>query len=131
MIHPLSSEKGFTLYLAFISLLLISGLTLHVASLYEQEVKWFELERKEALFNHAKFEAMEEMMRSRELHEFNDRFIYKISGVQVQVQITCFNDQEIWYRYTMTYRDTEREDFYQWLIDDHVYRLAPQGSTCS
>lgn len=131
MIPCLTSEKGFTLYVTFVSLLLLSGIMLHVASLYEQEAQWFELERKEALFHHAKFEVMEDIMLSRETHALHDVFSYRISEVKVDVQITCMDDRQIWYSYTMSHGDTERRDVYQWLMKDRVYRLAPQGSTCS
>lgn len=128
---PIRSEGGFSLYLSFICLFLLSGLLLQVSGFYGQELNWFELEKKEALFQHAKYEAMEQVMQMPRNHQQNDTFSYLINDVRVEVNVICINQTEIHYGYVMTYRDSSRNDIYQWLIDDQLFRLAPLGVTCS
>lgn len=82
------NERAFTLYLTFSMLLLLTGLLLHVAAQYEQESKWLELERSEAIMHHAKTESLRDFLTQHPLDEpiaLNNE--YNVGGASVLITL--------------------------------------------
>lgn len=105
----LKSEEGFTLYLTFSMLLLLSGMLLHVASQYQQESGWLELERIEALMQQAKTESLRHFLINESLTEPEVlNADYTIGDVEVQITLEPIDANTSELMLSMHFKEIER-----------------------
>ncbi|AOM82652.1 hypothetical protein [Salisediminibacterium beveridgei] len=90
-------------------ILLLTGMLLHVASQYEQESKWLELERAEAIMHQAKTESLRDFLRN---HPVDDPAVlsieYSVGGASVLITLEPIDHLTSEMMLTISFEDMHR-----------------------